>query len=301
MANEPVGTNEELLSPELISRLEHLQLLTHKVFRGKQKGERRSRKKGQSIDFADYRNYVRGDDTRFIDWNLFARLEKLFIKLFLEEEDLAFYIIVDTSKSMDFGTPETKFQYARRLAAALSYIGLANQDKVGVTAFSSNASQIFRPAMGKGQLIKLMAFLKQIQVQETTNLQRSIRDFLIRHRQHGVVVIISDFLDEAGYEDALKQLVSRPYEVYLIHLLSREERNPAVLGHLELVDSESGHKQEITVSQGILEQYQKTLEVFCSGLRDWSMRRGMNYLPATTEEPIEHMLLNYLKDRGLLR
>ena len=290
-----------LLDPALIARLDSLELLTHRVFRGSQKGERKSVRKGVSIEFADYRDYARGDDTRHIDWNIFARLERLFIKLYQEEEDLAFYLLVDTSKSMDFGTPETKFNYARRLAAALGYVALRNQDKVGVSAFDRRAKESFRPARGKGQLPKFLNALDAMQVAERTSLAESVRDFCIRYTQPGIVILISDFMDERGYEDALKTFFSRNHEVYCIHLLSREERRPELVGHLELVDSETGERQEVTVGEALRKQYIQTLESFCGGLRDWTVGHGMAYLAATTEEPIDVMLLNYLRRRGLFR
>lgn len=291
----------ELLDPALMSRLDALEVLTHRVFRGQQKGERRSRKKGQSVEFADYRDYVRGDDTRFIDWNIFARLERLFVKLFLEEEDLAFYLIVDVSKSMDFGKPLTKFAYAQKLAAALGYVALKNQDKVGVTAFSTRGRDVLRPARGKGQLPKLLNQVAALEIDEKTSLQEGIRDFVLRNTQPGIVILITDFLDERGYEEALKLFFLRNYEVYCVHVLSPEERNPEHVGHLELIDAESGEAQEISITEMLLKQYRQTLETYCAGIRDWCISRGMSYIATTTDEPMDVMLLNYLRKRGLLR
>ncbi|MCC5875006.1 MAG: DUF58 domain-containing protein [Candidatus Sumerlaeia bacterium] len=291
---------KSLLDPALMARLDALEVLSHRVFRGRQKGERRSRKKGVSMDFADYRDYVRGDDTRFIDWNIFARLERLFIKLFLEEEDLSFHLIVDTSRSMDFGTPTTKFEYARRLAAALAYIGLRNQDKVGVTAFGRRGNQVVRPARGMAQLPKVLRSLADLDIDEGTSLQESIRDFVVRDTQGGIVVLVSDFMDERGFEDALKQFFHRTYEVYIIHLLSPEERDPSEVGHLELVDSETGERQEITLNDALRKQYRKSLDAYCRSIRDWAVARNMSYMPAVTSEPVDRMLLNYLRRQGLL-
>ncbi|HMX61940.1 MAG TPA: DUF58 domain-containing protein [Candidatus Sumerlaeota bacterium] len=290
-----------ILDPALMARLDALEVLTHRVFRGRQRGERRSRKKGISVEFADYRNYVRGDDTRFIDWNIFARLEKLFIKLFLEEEDLAFHVIVDTSKSMDFGTPLTKFEYARKLAAALGYVALRNQDKIGVTAFSARGDEVFRPARGKGQLPKLLNALSLLEIGDRTSLRDSLRDFVTRSTQPGIVVLISDFLDEGGFEEALKFFFLRNYEVYCIQVLSPEERNPTDVGHLQLIDAETGEPQEVTINDELLKQYQRTVETYCASVRDWCVGRGMSYLAATTDQPIESMLLSYLRVKGLLR
>ncbi len=297
MAMDP----KQLIDPALMARLDSLEVLTHRVFRGQQKGERRSRKKGQSVEFADYRDYVRGDDTRFIDWNIFARLERLFIKLFLEEEDLAFYIITDTSKSMDFGKPITKFEYAQKLTAALGYVALKNQDKVGVTAFSGRGREVLRPARGKGQLPKLLRQVGDMEIDERTSLEDGVRDFVLRNTQPGIVILISDFMDDRGFEDALKFFFLRNYEVYIVHILSPEERNPELMGHLELIDAETGEPQEISITDALVKQYRKTLEAYCASLRDWCLSRGMAYLATTTDQPIDTMLLNYLRKRGLLR
>src|SRR5919106_3123532 len=132
------SATQPLLSPQLLAQLEHLELVTRKVFRGRLKGERKSKRKGQSVEFADFRNYVAGDDLRFIDWNTYARLDRLFLKLFLEEEDLHFYALIDASNSMDFGEP-TKLQFAKQLAAALGFIGLCRADRVKVESLGSRS------------------------------------------------------------------------------------------------------------------------------------------------------------------
>lgn len=289
-----------LLEPELMARLDQLDLLTRKVFRGRQKGERRSRKKGQSIEFADYREYVPGDDTRFLDWNVFGRLERLYLKLFLEEEDRAFYALVDTSASMDYGTPATKLDYARRLAAALAYVALRNQDKVGISDVGERVQSSLRPVRGRAQLGKALSYLSALRPSRGTNLVEACRDFVLQNRQPGIVVLVSDFLDERGYEEALKHFFIRSYDVHCIQVLSPEERNPRLSGHLELEDVESGELQEVTTSDVLLKQYQRTLEAFCGGLRDWCTAHGMSYIPATTDTPLDAMLMSSLRQRGLL-
>lgn len=297
MATDP----KTLLPPNLIGKLDQLEILTRRIFRGRQRGERRSRKKGVSVEFADYRDYVRGDDTRHLDWNIYGRLERLFVKLYQEEEDLAFYVMVDCSLSMDYGTPTTKFAYARQLAAALGYIALANQDKIGVTAFSTRADNVFRPARGKAQLGKLLNFLAALEPAQGTSLRHACRDFALQAKQSGVVLLISDFLDESGYEEALKFFFQRNYEVYCIHVLAKEEREPELLGHLELVDMETGDKQEVSMTGALLDQYKRTVETFCAGIRDWCSRHDMTYIATTSDVPVDTMLLNYMRSRGLLR
>ena len=162
--------------------------------------------------------------------------------MFLEEEDLAFYVIIDSSASMAFGQPVSKFDYARRAAAALGYIALNNQDKVGISAFASGLEHVYRPSRGKFQLHKLVRFLREIQPGSTTSLTQSCREFVAQHKQSGIVVLISDFMDDFGYQDALKQFFLRPYDLYVIQVLAQEEKDPQIQGHLELVDSETGRK-----------------------------------------------------------
>src|ERR1700751_4543329 len=154
----PEMTPQPLLDPEFLTRLEQLELVSRKIFLGRMKGERRSKKKGQSVEFADYRNYVVGDDLRHLDWNLYARLDKLFIRLFLEEEDLHFYVLIDNSLSMDFGNP-TKLQYAKQVAAALGFIGLVNMDRVVIEAFNNRLTQSLPAIRGKRSLWRLLDFL----------------------------------------------------------------------------------------------------------------------------------------------
>src|SRR5438270_3918448 len=151
-----------LLDPEFLARLEQLELVSKKIFLGRLKGERRSKKKGQSVEFADYRNYVVGDDLRFLDWNLLARLDKVFIRLFQEEEDLHFYVLIDNSLSMGFGTP-SKLHYAKQIAAALGFIGLVNMDRVVVEAFNDRLTQSMPAARGRRSLWRLLDFLQKVE------------------------------------------------------------------------------------------------------------------------------------------
>src|SRR5205823_2701369 len=180
-----------LLEPDFLARLEQLELVSRKIVRGRRKGERRSKKKGQSVEFADYRNYVIGDDLRFLDWNLYARLDKLFLRLFMEEEDLHFYILIDNSLSMDFGTP-SKLHYARQVAAALGYIGLVNLDRVKIEAFNDRLTQSTPPLRGRRSLWRLMEFLQKVEPAGPSDLAKSLRTFSLKCSGKGVVILISD-------------------------------------------------------------------------------------------------------------
>src|SRR5437763_5456687 len=190
----PETQDGPLLEPHFLARLEQLELVSRKIFLGRMKGERRSKKKGQSVEFADYRNYVIGDDLRHLDWNLFGRLDKLFIRLFMEEEDLHFYVLIDNSLSMDFGNP-TKLHYAKQVAAALGFIGLVNMDRVVVEAFNDRLTQSMPAVRGRRSLWRLMDFLQKLEPAGPSDLKRSLKSFSLKCRGKGIVVLLSDFMD----------------------------------------------------------------------------------------------------------
>jgi uncharacterized protein (DUF58 family) len=292
--------NSQLLTPQLLAQLERLELVSRKIFRGRMKGERRSKRKGQSVEFADFRNYVPGDDLRFIDWNLYARLEKLFLKLFLEEEDLHFFALIDASTSMDFGDP-TKLFFAKQLAASLGFIGLCRADRVKVESLGSSR---LRPApilRGRQSLWRMVDYLNKLEPGENVSLAEGVKNFCLRNSGKGILVLISDLMDKNGYETALRYLVAQQMDVYVIHVLSPEELNPEVKGDLRLVDSEDADVAEITVSRPLLERYKRTLAGFIDGAREFCTRRGMSYIMTSTETPVQQLVSSYLRQRGLVR
>ena len=232
-----------LLSPKLLARLEQMELVSRKIFRGRMKGERRSKRKGQSVEFADFRNYVPGDDLRFLDWNLYARLDKLFLKLFLEEEDLHFYGLIDASGSMGFGDP-SKLQFAKQFIAALGFIALVRADRVRIETIGQPRSQGSPVWRGRANLWRMLDQLENIEVDnieadEGVSLAEGVKNFGLRNSGKGIVVLISDLMDKAGYETALRSLLAGSYDVYVIHVLSREELDPDLQG--DLTDCLMGH------------------------------------------------------------
>src|SRR5438270_2572000 len=247
-----------LLEPEFLHRLEQLELVSRKLFLGRMKGERRSKRKGQSVEFADYRNYVIGDDLRFLDWNLFARLDRLFIRLFMEEEDLHFYVLIDNSLSMDFGEP-SKLHYAKQVAAALGFIGLVNMDRVVIEAFNNRLTQSLPAVRGKRSLWRVLDFLQKLAPAGPSDMKQSMRTFSLKSSGKGIVVILSDFMDKGGYEDALRYLVARQMDVYAIQILSQEEIDPDVTGDVKLVDVEDADAAEVTVNLPLLRRYKENL------------------------------------------
>ena len=260
------------LSPEFISKLEKYRIVSKKMFQGRFKGEHRSPKRGTSIEFADYRVYQHGDDLRHVDWNIYARSDKLFVKLFTEEESLDISFLIDVSESMTFGEP-SKLSYAKLITASLGYLGLANLDRVSVTTFSDSLIDQLKPLSDKRQIHKLVDFLEKIEPGGKTNLKSFFKEFGINSLgRKGVIVILSDFLDESGYQVPLKQL-GTTNELHLIHVLNNEELIPSLEGEIRLEDSETGEAKEISVTSQILEEYHKQLKEFCQNLRSFCMRK----------------------------
>jgi len=293
-------TETNLLPPDLLAQLERLELVTRKVFRGRMKGERRTKRKGQSVEFADFRGYVPGDDVRSIDWNLYARLDKLIVKLFLEEEDLHFYTLIDASRSMDFGEP-TKLDYAKQLAAALGFIGLVRADRVQIETLDQGLRERGPVFRGRKSVWRMLDYLNSIEPGDPVTLAEGLKNFCLRNTGRGVVVLMSDLMDKSGYEAGLRYLISQRMDVYVIHLLSQEELEPDVKGDLKLVDCEDQDVAEISVSVPLLARYKSTLDAFVSGAQDFCSRRGMNYLLANNKTPVKELISNYLRRRGLVR
>lgn len=296
----PAGTQAPLLDPEFLHKLEQLELVSRKIFVGRMKGERKSKRRGSSVEFADHRNYSVGDDLRHIDWNVYGRLDKLFLKLFLEEEDLHVYTLLDTSLSMDFGDP-TKLHYGKQIAAALAFIGLVNHDRVVLDTYSSQLAQGLPSVRGRSQMYRVVQYLQQLQPTGASNLTAAAKSFALKHSGKGVVVVISDFLDKHGYEDALRYLLARNMDIYVIHVLSREEVEPEIVGDLRLVDCEDEDIAEITVSAPLLRRYKENLNAFVGGLKEWCTRRGIAYIFTTNQNPFDKLVLNYLRERGLVK
>jgi uncharacterized protein (DUF58 family) len=289
-----------LLSPQLLAQLERLELVTRKVFRGRMKGERRSKRKGQSVEFADFRQYVPGDDLRFIDWNLFARMDRLYLKLFLEEEDLHFYTLIDASASMSFGEP-TKLQFSKQLAASLGFIGLCRADRVRIESLGTSTRKPGPVLRGRSSLWRMVEYLDGIEAGENVSLVEGVKNFCLRNTGKGILVLISDLMDKSGYEQALRLLVAQQMDVYVIHTLCPEELNPEVKGDLKLIDCEDEDVAEVTISRPLLERYKRTLAAFVDGAREFCTRRGMSYLMTSTETPVDTLVGNYLRKRGLVR
>lgn len=291
---------EPLLASDFLHKLEQLELVSRKLLVGRMKGERRSKRKGTSVEFADHRQYVVGDDLRFIDWNIMIRLDRLFIKLFEEEEDLNVYLLVDASGSMGFGEP-TKLRYAAQVAAALAFIALVNHDRVIVAGLREDLAECLPPTRGREGFWRVADLLSRLEPGESSHLTQACKTFALRHSRKGIVVLISDLMDKHGYEAALRTLVARDMDCYVLHVLSQEEVDPQLAGDLRLVDCEDGDLAEVTISAPLLKRYRANLDAYCAAVKDFCTRRGISYLFTTNQRPFDKIVLNYLRERGLVK
>ncbi len=288
-----------LLDPAFMAKLDQLDVVSRKILAGKMKGERRSKRRGQSVEFADYRNYVVGDDLRFIDWNVYARLDRLFLKLFLEEEDLAMYVLCDVSKSCDYGDPH-KATYIKQVAAALGYVGLVNYNRVMIGAVSDTLVADTGGMRGRRRVNAMIDFISKLQPAGASDLGEAGRRFALQHRQKGVLVVLSDFFDKGGYENALRYLSGGRYDLFCVQILSPQEIEPDLKGDLKLRDLEDDDTAEVSITQPLLKQYKSNLNAYCLALKEHVTRRGGTYLFTSTAVPFDTLVLNYLRQRGLL-
>lgn len=288
-----------LLTPELLRRLEQFQLLAARRAKSSAKGERRSRARGQSVEFADYRNYVPGDDLRYLDWNLFGRLERLFLKLYEEERELPVRIFLDCSESMNFGEPR-KFDFARQVAAAIGYVALCGFDRVTVVPFPNRDENIvsggaLRTVRGRKSSLQYLQNIQQLTCGGEANLNESLRRGALEARQAGVAVVLTDFLDPAGYDKGMAALVGRGFQVNAVQILAPEELSPTAFGDLKLVDAENGRIQEVTFGKYRLNAYQQTVQNFIQKLREHCSSRGINFFSVSSATRIEDLLLKQLR------
>jgi uncharacterized protein (DUF58 family) len=315
-----------LFDGSFLRKLESLTLIAKQAQRGQWQGERRSPKRGQSVEFADYRNYVPGDDFRLVDWNAYGRLERFFLKLFVEEQDLTVHFLIDISSSMNWppesaGQPHHKFTYACRAAAALGYIALASLDRVTISTIGERVGEIpFLPHRGRQQAFALFDYLSGLAAAGPTSLAQALIQYAAHARRPGPLLIFSDLLDSAQPSDlsvfqpfglslrtkpsfapGLTALLSRRFEISLIHLLAPDEVDPPLTGDLRLLDAETGQAVEITADYEAIARYKAGLTAWQAEIRNWSSQRNITYLPVTTGVPFEEFIFTFLRQQGILK
>jgi uncharacterized protein (DUF58 family) len=290
----------ELLDPKFMARLDSLDVLSRKILQGKLRGERRSKRRGQSVEFADHRPYVVGDDLRFVDWNVYGRLEQLFLKLFLEEQDLTVHVLADASASMSVGDPP-KAVFAKRLAAALGYVSLVNNNRLTVSLFADGLRTQLTHMRGRSYLPQMAEMLLTTDCEGFSDFEKACQDSVTGRIGSGITVVISDFLFKQGYEGALRRLIGAKYDLYVIQVLSPQEISPELAGDLKLLDIEDADTAEITVSSALIKYYKRNLAAYCRELSDFCVQRGAVYVRADSADSVESLVLNYLRRIRLVR
>jgi uncharacterized protein (DUF58 family) len=294
---------QPLLEAKLLRRLEQFQLLAARRTKSGNKGERRSRARGQSVEFADFRNYVPGDDLRYLDWNLFGRLDRLFLKLYEEERELPIRIFLDSSESMSFGDP-AKFTLARQIAAAIGYVALCGFDRVSVVPFpepteNAAARGALRSVRGRKSGLSYLTHLSNLQAKGPAAFNDALRRGALEARQTGVAVVLSDFLDPSGYAAGLNALVGRGFQIHALQILSPEELAPTQFGDVRWVDCETGGTQEVTFGKFRLKAYQRTVQNYVQALKEFCQSRGIAFYSISSAAPLEQVLLKQLRETAL--
>ena len=281
-----------LFDVKFFQHLKLLNIITKRHFRGEKIGHRKSPNRGASAEFAEYKEYLPGDDIRFIDWNLYGRLEKLYIKKFHNEEDLTVSILLDCSNSMSFGSP-SKFDHARKLAAAIAYIALQHQDIARIHSFSQNLDATSEGGFRRSHIHRLMGFLENQQSKgKSGSFEEIIKLFTLKNRRPGVLFLLTDGLFGAELFSGLKRLTHRRFEVNVIQILTPEEVNPDLAGLVELIDSEDLSRISLNVNKQALTIYEEVLRESLDELKTFLVQQGMKYFRSLTSTPFESTLLN---------
>ena len=290
------ATRDAIFSSEFLAQLERLSLLSRRVFRGRVKGERRSPRRGHSVEFCDYRAYGVGDDLRYVDWNIYGRLDRLHVKLFVDEQDLCLHLLLDASSSMDFGAP-TKLEYGARLAAALGFIGLVGMERVGLGVLRERVAEGWPPTRGRNQVMSLFDFLDRVRPAGGTSLNDGLQNYAMRAREPGLAVVISDLLDPGGFEAGVRALLEHRFDVHLVHVLTPEEMNPELAGDLRLVDSETGEVRELSVDGDAIRAYRERLRQFLERVEAFGRTHELGYHRVTVDTSVEEFVLSQIRGR----
>ena len=288
-----------IFEKDFLNKLESMAFLLKKARAGRYSGLHRSTRKGQSVEFADYRSYVAGDDFRQVDWHAYARLDRLFIKLFMEENDLMIHLLVDTSGSMAWER-SLKFLLAKQLAGALGYLALVNMEQVGVLALNQGTNRFLPLQRGRNAISRLWGFLQQLETGGETDLNMCLRQSGKFIKGPGITIILSDMLSPSGYQEGLKYLQYLGQQVVVLHILAPEERDPQLLGNFRLVDCETGLEKEVSITPILLKNYKEHLEKFLSSIKQFCLSREMNYHTVSSDENLEDILLRSLRGAEVL-
>jgi uncharacterized protein (DUF58 family) len=290
---------EDQFNEEFLKRLEYLYIVSQKMAASQQRAQRETEVVGSGLEFAEHRQYTPGDDFRNIDWKLFARTEELFLKMFEEEKDLYIYFLLDSSRSMQLGQPN-KWDYAKRIVAALGYIGLSNLDRVSIVPFSSKLDDRLPPTRGSGQIFKIFDFLRKVEPGERTELAEAFKTFVTQHKRTGMVVVVSDFYDPEGFEEALNFLRYHKFDPVVIQLYDERELDPELKGEVEVVDCETGDARQVTVTPDMLEAYREAFESYSKEIEEYCSKNQILYFRAPNQQPFDELILRVFRAGGFV-
>jgi len=276
-----------------LAKLEKLKIAAKRSPRGVPRGEHKSWQMGEGFEFLDYRKYHAGDDLRYVDWSVYGRLDKLFIKLFHAQKGHTVHLLIDMSRSMGLGNP-SKAITAKKIAAAISYICLSNLDKISLIAFNDRIIDLAAPPRGKKHFSAVLGFLASLTPSSPTALNACLAEYASLGKHPGIAIVISDLFDPQGYEDGLKALLYRNFDIHVLQLLDHEELFWSQTGDLLLVDPETGQKKTVSVDPAILKLYQDRLALFLEGIQGYCSHHGIYYCLCNTGLPFEDFLMAYL-------
>lgn len=293
-------SDEELFDDEFQRKLDYLAMVSRRVFSGAMRAERRTKKTGSGVEFADHRDYAPGDDFRYLDWHAYQRFDRLLIRLYEEEEDLSIYFIVDNSASMAFGDGE-KLRHAKRLCAALAYVGLANLDRVAIVTANEAISGRMQPTRGKARIFRVFRFLRDVGPAGATDLGEAMKTFVAQHKRRGLAVLISDLYDPAGFERGINVLRYNKFEPFVLHVVDPGDARPALRGDVRVYDCETGDEREVTVTPKVLEKYHEAYDAYLEDIRRFCSSRQVPYFAADVSVPFDELILRVFRRGGFLR
>jgi uncharacterized protein (DUF58 family) len=295
-----LASDDDLFDDDFQRKLDYLALVSRKVFAGRMRAERRTKKSGSGIEFADHRDYQPGDDFRTLDWNVYQKFGRLLVRLYEEEEDLSIYFIVDASASMAFGDG-AKLRYAKKLCAALAYVGLANLDRVTIVSTSDQVMDRMPQTRGKARIFKVFRFLRALQPAGQTDLGDALKTFVAQHKRRGLAVLISDLYDPAGFEKGINVLRYNKFDPFVIHVVDRREARPDLHGDVLLYDCETGDEREVTVTKGVLDKFGQVYEEYLAEVARFCTSRTVPYVTADVTVDFDELILRIFRRGGFLR
>jgi uncharacterized protein (DUF58 family) len=295
-----VDFDTSIFDEEFLRKIERLTLVSRRLRRSHMRGEHRTQRRGIGLDFADYRAYQPGDDFRYIDWNIFARLNRPFVKVFTADQNLELHLLVDTSSSMRFGRPP-RLDYAKQLAAALAYLALHGLDRVGLSCFADTVRYGAPTLEKRADEFRLLKYLSTLEADGETDVAQSLTHYARTARRPGLAVIISDFLTGGRPESGLQALRARGFDVMALQILDRAELRPRVRGSVRLVDGETGEEEDLAVDRRTAREYRANLDQYSDELSRFCRSAGMEFLRLTTEIPVDEALLRQMRGGLFIR